>query len=537
MKYACTLLLATALTACTTPKIRQEDILTETDQKKISKEPVVDIHMHSFNALYLPLKNIVRGKRDILPPLSWLLTDGLADSISESLVRGARKRQGDTSFDLSEEEKLLQEHIDKYVDDYSKTHAADEMPDSAEQLSFREALMVESLLKGFSPSHGITAPPDDTIRHFLRCMVRKDTDLFKTMLVDHHAEDSIQLALSLMMDLAPVYDQKPKPGTLWDFESQQIPRMRNQVTASQGRMAYFVAWNPFRDHWCGDSNASQGNALRIVQNAVKQHGAMGVKVYPPSGYRPYGNKIPRKPFAPFNKDARDQYKARYEGITAADLDTRCAELFNWCVKDDVPVLAHCGSGEFEARKGYGKHHAHPAHWSELLKSSPEMRHLRLCLGHAGGESFWIGGRKEADWGMCVYQLCTSYPNVYCEFGIHGEIVDAKHRDAFVRQMTALIQKSRQTPGGIDFASKVMYGSDWFMPMSGVGGRENYLVAFQDAALRIDRNLGANMSFYRDFMYRNALRFLDAKKRSNDTRLSPALRLNLKHLVSTASKAN
>lgn len=159
--------------------------------------------MHSFNALYLPLKNIVRGKRDIAPPLSWLLTDSLADGIAKSLVRGARKRQGDTFFDQTGEEQQLQEHIDKYIEDYDKTHgAADAAP--MEQLSFRESLMVESLLKGFSPSHGITAPPDDTIRHFLRCLVRKDTDLFQTMLVDHHAEQSIQLTLSLMMDLAPV---------------------------------------------------------------------------------------------------------------------------------------------------------------------------------------------------------------------------------------------------------------------------------------------------------------------------------------------
>ena len=536
MKRALVLPFAVALASCTTPKIKPEELLSDENRQTISKEPVVDIHMHSFNALYLPLKNIVRGKRDIAPPLSWLLTDSLADGIAKSLVRGARKRQGDTSFEQTWEYQLLQEHIDKYIEDYDKTHgAADAEP--MEQLSFRESLMVESLLKGFSPSHGITAPPDDTIRHFLRCLVRKDTDLFETLLVDHHAEKSIQLTLSLMMDLAPVYDQKPKNDTLWDFETQQIPRMRSQVSASQGRMAYFVAWNPFRDHWCGDPNATKGNALRIVQKAVEQHGALGVKFYPPSGYRPYGNKIPGKPFAPFNKDARDQYKARYEGITAADLDSRCMELFQWCVKDDLPVLAHCGSGEFEARKGYGKHHAHPAHWSELLKSSPEMSRLRLCLGHAGGEAFWIGGLKEADWGLCVYQLCTTYPNVYCEFGIHGEIVDTRTRDAFVKQMTALILKSRQTPGSIDFAAKVMYGSDWFMPMTSVGGRENYLAAFQDAALRIDRNIGANMSFYRDFMYRNALRFLNARKRANDTRLSPALRLNLRRLASTAASMN
>ena len=94
-----------------------------------------------------------------------------------------------------------------------------------------------------------------------------------------------------------------------------------------------------------------------------------------------------------------------------------------------------------------------------------MRDLRLCLGHAGGEDFWLGKGKFTDWGQRVYELCTLYPNVYCEFGIHGEIVDEKARATFVDTVVRLIEAPPRAPNQIDFAKKIMYGSDWFMPMS------------------------------------------------------------------------
>ena len=90
--------------------------------------------------------------------------------------------------------------------------------------------------------------------------------------------------------------------------------------------------------------------------------------------------------------------------------------------NDIPVFAHSGHDEFEARKGYGVHHSDPKFWGRFLEahSCPgKPCPLRLCLGHAGGDDYWFGNGEHEDWGLRAYELCTRYPDVYCEVSRAG----------------------------------------------------------------------------------------------------------------------
>jgi hypothetical protein len=500
--------------------------LTPAEAARASKTPVVDVHTHSFNALYLPLQQIARGKRDIAPPLSWLVTDELADGLTGSLAAATARRQGKIAIATNDAA------LDQKVLEYSSKPDTRTSAELDAVLSWRQKLMLGSLANGFSPHAGVTGPPDDMLRHFISCLTRKDTDLHSTLILDHKYDETrnLQLVLSHTMDLAPVYDQKAKDSVLLDFHKQQIPRMQEQVRSANGSMAYFVAYCPYRDHWHGDEDAHPGHSLEIAQDAVRSRGAYGIKFYPPSGYRPICNEILPRPRTLFASEPGLQWEARYAGLTGAELDARCLKLFQWCIHEDLPVFAHCGPGEFQARKGYGAHHGDPIYWQYLLQSSRSMGKLRLCLGHAGGEDFWLGAGDFIGWGERVYELCTQYPNVYCEFGIHGEIVSDKARAKFVTKVLECIKKSRRDRTPYDFAKKIMYGSDWFMPMPNMNGRENYLRGFQQAALTIEQRLGGKPGFFDDFMYRNSLRYLNATKRQSDPRLAPALRTNLARLT-------
>jgi predicted TIM-barrel fold metal-dependent hydrolase len=261
-----------------------------------------------------------------------------------------------------------------------------------------EKRRLEQFSRMFGEANGIFPPlglfPDKTdqtneIRHFLSCLTAAAPRVESLLQSDHTdgRTRKIGLVASHMMDLAPTYDQKEDRDTLFDFRTQQIPAMQSQQSAANGRMLYFVAYNPFRDHWKRDPAAGPGQALAIVKKAYESQGAFGVKIYPPSGYKPTANKIPGRPFSIAPQPHR-QWRARYAPkgikITGEQLDARLDALYQWCSDNQVPIFTHCGQDEVQARKGYGKL-ANPSGWKPVLEKFPK---LRLCLGHAGGGGEW-----------------------------------------------------------------------------------------------------------------------------------------------------
>lgn len=121
------------------------------------------------------------------------------------------------------------------------------------------------------------------------------------------------------------------------------------------------------------------NSLAIVKCAVHEGAAIGVKIYPPMGFRPSGNGAP----------------------VQAVLD----DLFRWADECDVPIVAHCSPANAIAG---AEGNAHPENWRRVLDAHPG---LRLCLAHAGG-------LDAPDWMYAAAQLVTEFPNVYCDVSNH-----------------------------------------------------------------------------------------------------------------------
>ena len=353
------------------------------------------------------------------------------------------------------------------------------------------------------------------IAKFLGNLRAADGD--KTAHYDVAYGNRVDFRVSHTMDLAPVYDQAEDGERLIDFRSNQIKRAEHFQNIPASKHLYFVAYNPFRDHWKKEK-PQPGLALDIVKHAVLKQSAYGVKVYPPSGYRPAGNEIPDKPWSPFAWDARRQWKARYEATDNDTLNGQLDELLAWCEGQKIPVFAHCGTGEFEARKNYGIWMADPRYWAMALEKHPN---LRLCLGHAGGEAYWfkVGDKKLQRWGKTVAELCRHYPNVYCEFGAMADILTPELRKNFVESLKA----EMATNGNFPFEDKILYGSDFFMPSS-LGGEDylnSYLTAFTDEDLD-DHAAG--------FFFQNAVNYLDVKRRLDDAHLPASVRKQLENLV-------
>jgi hypothetical protein len=502
---------------------------------------VIDIHGHSFNSLSLPIEGVALGKRDI-HPVAVLFRDSLVCAITDWITGITLHSENSGVFDdqcYSPNSQLIINCAKRATNRFPDSPVTSEDlakhplvtcisklldPNHEDRnLGFLEKVAM-NYFKGFFSTHGADLEIFTTgsegskfagVKRFMHTLTRSrhaQVDAF------HDAfEGRVSLMASMMMDLAPVYDQNEDGELLLPFSTEQISSMQRQQEDAGGSMLYFVAFNPFRDHW--GSHHGPGSSLDIVKYACEKQGAWGVKVYPPSGYSAFETTIPRRPFS-ISCHPHRQWKARYKPggklIDPAEIDRRMDALFSWSLENDIPLFTHSGTDEVQARKGYGERFANPIHWKKRIESDGHS-HLRICLAHAGGGDFWFGKGKHQDWGRTVFELCIKYPNVYCEFGAFDEIMEPASRDAFSRRMVELIRESRSRQGCFDFSKKIMYGSDWFMPNS-KGTPVQYLESFQTAMLDVAKHLDDDGASYKDFFIRNALTYLNAENRPNHLRL-------------------
>ncbi|MFD0894706.1 amidohydrolase family protein [Luteolibacter ambystomatis] len=511
--------------------------ISATNSSLARSTPVVDVHVHTFNARYLPLRGIILGKRDAAAPWTWLISDYCAKIIAEDIASRAAlspipgspgiKRTNLHPQQAAGIRKSLACGVFTSILDKAVAHGAwNPQLNPGEQLqrvdamvptltfAEKQAVKATARMMGMEDHlqrRGENPDVDSGIKatlHFLWVLTQDDArlvDLYRQLHAGAPSAGKIRI-VSHMMDLAPVYDQTPDSKELLDFRNQQIQRTRTFTQLRTSGATYFVAYNPYRDYWQG---GRPGDALKLVKDAITKHGAAGVKVYPPSGYRASGNQIEKKPTPLFTRHPANQWTARYGHIGGttggAALDKELEELLLWCISRDVPVFTHSGYGEFEARKGYGVANANPLYWKQFLESHPEPDgspcRLRLCLAHAGGGDYWFGCGKHSDWGRMVYELCCQYPNVYCEVTSGEELLDANRRAYFVNQLATLFTQSEKTPH--PFGKKLLYGSDW--PLPDPGAPAAVLKATQEAFLHDSLRI-----HYADYFHLNAERYLRRK---------------------------
>ncbi len=383
----------------------------------------------------------------------------------------------------------------------------------------------------------------------------------------------LSLAISQMMAMQLPYNERDKhgnpskeaipgiPATAITSYEQQLKNFDTGRKETDGRSAYFAAWNPFASRNDPDKASwrrglpadptDYPEALKQIHRAITQHGAWGVKFYPPMGFRPTGNALnsetdpgpwDEKPKYWERLDKKNAWHGRYDNWTPGDMDALNALLFAYCVKWDIPIFSHCHVGEFQVAANSARF-ANPYYW-ELVLQNPKYQKLRLCLGHAGGDKFWFNEREEKqpwyaflkgnkvkraingfEWGQRVARLCGEYPNVYCEVGIHAEVCDPVEGAQFVIRLDSLVNRSEPA-----LAKKIMYGTDWYMPISESPNRylNGYLHVFQTPELAKHRSA---------FFGKNAAAYLriDSRLDSLSRGLSAAGKAHLRDLASQLAR--
>ena len=101
----------------------------------------------------------------------------------------------------------------------------------------------------------------------------------------------------------------------------------------------FIGFDPWRQV----VDEAQGNtptALDVVKTAIETQGFIGVKIYPPMGFRATNNaSVPQSTFAGL------------EPVTipvagrGTKIDDALMKLYTYCNTNEVPIMAHCAPSQ------------------------------------------------------------------------------------------------------------------------------------------------------------------------------------------------
>lgn len=295
---------------------------------------------------------------------------------------------------------------------------------------------------------------------------------------------------------------KPTPTSL----DEQVDVMSAVSTLLGGRVHGFAAFCPFREVMTIGPDGV-GASLRLVKRAIESEGFIGVKLYPPMGFAPWGNgelsKWKGKPGLP---------SAAAEPDFGKRLDAAMESLFRYCLQNDVPIMAHTNhsNGPYEDFMAL----AGSEYWAKALD---KFKGLRVSFGHFGDTDVEDDGKRTREF----LNLFTSADGsggtaTFADTGYYSGVLlnQGKMRDAFAQLYAASHDHILR--------ERLMYGSDWTMilPQKNV---ERYLSSFIDVMRKVEAlqpNVAVRKtSLSNAFFGANAVEFLGlANGRPNRLRL-------------------
>jgi len=271
----------------------------------------------------------------------------------------------------------------------------------------------------------------------------------------------------------------------------------------------FIPFDPWR--YADDCVLKRSpNALDLVDKALTCDGFIGVKLYPPMGFQASGNAA-RPP-----EEFPEAFRANHHSSPGKALDDALGDLYRYCIKHDVPIMAHCAATNGTSLRN--SLCADPVFWHEVLKQDG-FRTLRLNLSHFG--AVWNLARtteRASDttasdrtllasdtvaWTGYIVRMIeeNDFPNVYTDFGDFSVVLGRS--DTELAKRTAIFERLGElvlNPANRKIRSRLMYGSDWLL-LGREPGVENYYAQMRDQLLQ---QIKVSPD---DFFWKNAARFL------------------------------
>lgn len=246
----------------------------------------------------------------------------------------------------------------------------------------------------------------------------------------------------------------------------------------------------------------------------------GFKLYPPMGFRAFGNKDLDRPcnrdFVGANGVGASVVKSWGERPPLGpSLDNALGQMYELASREDLPILLHSGATNLTA-----SNFSERTSQEHLLKALDKFPKLRVCIAHfTEAQPFITEMQHIQDDGGSLQDskldalrhasrmFTTRTPNVFADIG-HMEEFLWGDENLPARFFCALFDYFRKAPGAVD---RIMFGSDWIM-LARQPGYRNYVRIINDgleAALRVGDN--ERYADFRDKFFRT--NFLDFLKLS------------------------
>ncbi|PDS69870.1 amidohydrolase family protein [Rhizobium phaseoli] len=210
----------------------------------------------------------------------------------------------------------------------------------------------------------------------------------------------------------------------------------------------YIGFDPLREVAFRANIKGTVSSLDTARKALTDHGFAGVKLYPPMGFRPSGN---RRPY-PKRTEKRLGFRPDRE------LDQALDELYELCVELDAPIMAHGyssnGSGRDYADRG------DPAYWLPVFRKYPS---LRVCIAHFGRFDARSAGRTQpfpdGSWEWTLGEFIKENPRqaVFADISYFSEALEAESK------RTPLAKYFKRWVSEFDpEVNHLVFGTDWIM---------------------------------------------------------------------------
>jgi predicted TIM-barrel fold metal-dependent hydrolase len=291
------------------------------------------------------------------------------------------------------------------------------------------------------------------------------------------------------------------------------------------RVHGFVGFDPLRQALYDHHRRSSADVdpMTVVRRAIEVNqivvgdstkttgGLVGVKLYPPMGFRATDNR--HLPDASFNEPA--YLRSPDTGLGSqigSKLDAALSKLYTWCSANNVPIMAHT-SHSFGPNSDY-EGRADPIFWADVIKPNafPQLRINLAHFGHFNKAVQYPRPQNYVDkcWEWTVGKILTSSAEVYADISSLGEILKTGSSRKIVECMKAFKEHFPNSD------ERLLYGTDWSM----IAQEERFPKLFSsrpfpDLMILFLRAVGYNDAQIEGIMFRNAVRFLGLSKAEFD----------------------
>jgi hypothetical protein len=261
----------------------------------------------------------------------------------------------------------------------------------------------------------------------------------------------------------------------------QVDVMAEISVYTRGQVHAFVAFDPLREiaYRCRAQHSSHDpwSSMELVTKAIGEQGCLGVKLYPPMGFGASGNaqqppdlwKLPGLPTWLSDGSLLEFDDGSAPAPFGARLDQVLDNLFAWCEKRGVPIMAHAAAsnGQNSSLEAL----AEAQYWIPVITNHPK---LRINFGHLGDLST-IPPCASAipPQAANLLNLFEANNHAYGDSSFDSEILGGDVEAT--QQRYAAAYKSTPLLG-----TRMLYGTDWNLLMH-IGDVRSYQNRFQALA--------------------------------------------------------